>query len=140
MLRSSALRARKQNAPRPEWKVAEAYLQWLRGRPCYLDGEGGCGLGKPERRSPIEAAHVDHAGKGTADAKGFGTKAADHFAIPLCQRHHDEQGGKVGSFRQRGGWKTFQIKYGFDAEKVANDYYGAWLKTPMGQKWTAANG
>lgn len=114
-------RPRRKNAPRPAWKVEAAYLQWLRGRPCYLHGRGGCGLGDPPRKTPIEAAHVDHGGD-----KGMGTKASDRFAIPLCQRHHDEQGGKIGSFRQRGGWKTFQIKYGFDAVKVANEYWRAW--------------
>ncbi len=54
------------------------------------------------------------------------TKAGDNFAIPLCQRHHDEQGGKIGAFRNRGGWPMFQVKYGFNAVDVAGDYWGRW--------------
>ncbi len=122
---------RKKNAPRPAWKVALAYLQWLRGRSCFLEAKGGCGLGDPPRRTPIEAAHVDHGGD-----KGTGTKASDRFAIPLCQRHHDEQGGKVGGFSSRGGWATFQLKYGFDAVKVAAQY---WSKWPGRTQWEAEN-
>ncbi len=123
MLARSALKSRRQNAPRPEWKQAPAFLQWLRGRPCYLANHraGGCGLGDPPRKSPVEAAHVDHGGD-----KGTSTKASDRFAIPLCQRHHDEQGGRIGSFRNRGGWKTFQVKYGFNAVHVAEEYWRAW--------------
>lgn len=74
----------------------------------------------PERK-PVEFAHVDCAG-----GKGMGLKVADQFGIPLCPRHHDEQHGKIGEFRQRGGWPTFQLKYGFDAVKVAADYWRAW--------------
>lgn len=130
-------RPRKQNAGRPEEKSCPGYLQWLRGRPCHLDGHkaGGCGLAEFPRRSPVEACHVDHAGD-----KGMSTKVSDRSAIPMCQRHHDEQGGKVGTFRQRGGWKTFEVKYGFNAVDVARGYWLAWLRTPMGQAWEARNG
>lgn len=65
------------------------------------------------------------------------TKASDHFAIPLCQRHHDEQGGKVGNFRQRGGWKTFELKYGFDAVNIAAEYWRLW---PGRREWEASHG
>lgn len=125
--------ARKKNAARPAWKVADAYRQFLRGRPCYLDGHraGGCGLADPPRRTPIEAAHVG--GTGTA---GMGTKAADAYCIPLCQRHHDEQHGKIGTFSQRGGWATFQLKYGFNAVQVAGEYWRVW----KGDKGELGNG
>lgn len=115
----SSLRPRKRNAPRPAWKVTESYLQWLRGRPCYLAGHRAGGCGDQGRRSPVESAHVNHGGGG-----GMGEKAADRHAIPLCQRHHDEQHGKIGAFSQRGGWPTFQIKYGFNAVQVAEDPRG----------------
>ncbi len=121
LLGPSALRSRHRNAPRPDWKVATAYLAWLRGRPCSLADKGGCGLGDPPRGKPIEAAHVDCVG-----TKGMGVRVQDSAAIPLCQRHHDEQHGKIGNFKQRGGWATFQIKYGFDAVKVADAYWNAW--------------
>lgn len=72
-------------------------------------------------RKPVEFAHVDCAG-----GKGMGTKVADQHGMPLCPRHHDEQHGKIGAFSQRGGWPTFQIKYGFDAVKVAAEYWRLW--------------
>lgn len=130
----ASLRSRFKKAPRPEWKVAESYLKWLRGRPCYLDGHraGGCGLAEPPRRSPIESAHVDCAG-----GKGMATRVADSAAIPLCQRHHDEQHGKIGPFKQRGGWPTFQLKYGFNAVDVADAYWKAW---PGRAKWEMDRG
>lgn len=123
MLARIDTRPRKRNAPRPAEKSAPRFLQWLRGRPCYLASHraGGCGLATPPRRSPIESAHVDHGGD-----KGTSTKASDRFAIPLCQRHHDEQGGQIGAFRSRGGWPTFQTKYGFDAVQVAASYWRTW--------------
>lgn len=116
-------RPRKRNAPRPAEKAAPGFLQWLRGRDCYLANHrlGGCGVGSPPRRAPVEAAHTPH--KAT---KGTGTKSSDSYAIPMCQRHHDEQGGTCGSFGKRGGWATFQAKYGFDAAEVANSYWKAW--------------
>jgi len=123
---------RHKNAGRPAEKSAPGYAQWLRGRRCYLSGHraGGYGLADPPRKSPVEAAHVDHGGD-----KGMSTKASDHWAIPLCQRHHDEQHGKIGSFRNRGGWRTFELKYGFDAKEVARAYWAKWLATPMGRTW-----
>lgn len=125
--------SRHKNAPRPAWKANELYKQWLRGRPCYLDGHrnGGCGLADPPRRTPVEAAHVDHGGD-----KGMGSKASDRFCIPLCQRHHDEQGGKIGPFKSRGGWPTFELKYGFDAVSVAAEYYRRW---PGRAAWESEN-
>ncbi len=128
------VRPRKKNAGRPAWKMADSYLAWLRKRPCFLANHraGGCGLADIPRKSPVEAAHVDHGGD-----KGVGTKASDHFAIPLCQRHHDEQGGKIGAFKQRGGWPTFQLKYGFDAVQVAHEY---WTKWPGKHGWEDRHG
>jgi hypothetical protein len=124
-------RPRKRNSPRPTEKSAPQFLQWLRGRECFLAGHraGGRGLGDPPRRSPVEAAHVDCAG-----GKGMATRVADKFAIPLCQRHHDEQHGKIGAFSNRGGWPLFQIKYGFNAVDVAGDYWHRW---PGRKAWEA---
>lgn len=127
---------RRKNAPLPKAKEMP-HAQWIRGRGCHLAGHaaGGCGFADPPRKSPVEAAHVNHAGGG-----GMGIKADGQHIIPLCQRHHDEQHGKIGSFSQRGGWETFQIKYGFNAVDVARGYWLAWLRTPMGQAWEARNG
>jgi hypothetical protein len=121
---------RRKNAPRPAEKSAPTYLQWLRGRPCFLDN-ADCGYAKPRRKSLIEAAHVDHGGD-----KGMSTKVSDRWAIPLCQHHHDEQHGKVGRFRDRGGWKTFEAKYGFSAVAEAARYWRLW---PQSRKWEQDN-
>jgi hypothetical protein len=117
----SMLRNRHRNAPRPAWKVEESFRKWLRGRPCFLARHplGGCGL--VPGRKPVESAHVDHGGD-----KGAGTKASDRFCIPLCPAHHDEQGGKTGPFRLRGGWPTFEAKYGFNALQIADEYWRLW--------------
>ena len=104
-------RPRKRNAQRPAEKSAPAFLQWLRGRECFLawpkcEGDMACS-------GNIEAAHVDHAG-----GKGMGTKVADRHAIPLCNGHHAEQ--------HRIGWQSFEDRYAFGAAKIAEDYWGAW--------------
>ena len=120
---------RVKNAARPKEKSVPGFGQWLRGRPCHLatHRKGGCGLAEFPRRTPVEAAHVDHAGD-----KGAGTKVSDRHMIPLCQAHHDEQGGKTGPFRERGGWPTFEAKYGFNAVEVAAEY---WRKWPKRAEW-----
>lgn len=67
----------------------------------------------------------------------MGTKVRDAACIPLCQRHHDEQSGKIGSFRQRGGWKSFELKYGINGVAMADAYWSLW---PGRRKWEADNG
>lgn len=114
MLASSAFRNRHKNRGRPPEKSIPGYLQWLRGRPCLIEG--------PECGGKIHACHVDHGGD-----KGMGTKVADHFAVPMCTAHHAEQHNK--------GWRTFEKRYGFDGLVYAEQYFGAWLNTPMGAKW-----
>lgn len=98
---------RKRNAPRPAWKVATAYLKWLRGRSCAADGVFCDGY--------MEAAHVDHAGD-----KGMGTKVSDRHAIPLCAAHHARQHTR--------GWKTFEAEClgGKSAVAMADAYWNAW--------------
>ena len=89
------IKPRHRNAPRPAWKVCEAFKQWLRGRPCLLSGADCAGK--------IEAAH-------TPDplSKGVGTKAADRNAIPLCQHHHQlhtvEGWSAIGLTRETAKW------------------------------------
>lgn len=118
MLSRSAIAPRKRNAPRPAWKVADAFRQWLRGRPCALAGTGLC-------QGPIVAAHVDHAGD-----KGVGTKVSDRHCIPLCDWHHHDQHLR--------GWPQCEAKLpGKDAVKLAAEYWRAW---PGRAKWEAANG
>lgn len=122
-MRGFSTKPRKRNAPRPAAKSCEAFKAWIRKRPCFLEWTGECDtLG----RKPVEAAHVDYAGKGTAAAKGMGTRAADFFCIPLCPYHHDEQHGKIGPFKERGGWSSFEAKYEFNAVHTAGRYWQAW--------------
>jgi hypothetical protein len=108
-LSRSAIGPRHKNAPRPAWKVAKAYLQWLRGRPCHLEPKqhryGECS-GK------IESAH-------TPDpmSKGMGTKAADHNAIPLCGAHH-----RLHTLR---GWSAIGLSRQA-AQGLAAAYWAAW--------------
>lgn len=120
------VRPRRRNGPRPSEKSAPQFLAWLGKRECYLTGHrlGGCGLAPFPRKSPVEAAHGPD--KAT---KGMGTKSTDACALPLCQRHHDEQ--------HRIGWSTFQAKYGFHAVDVAGDYWSLW---PGLRKWLEKTG
>ena len=99
-------RPRKRNAPRLAEKSAPAFLQWLRGRACFLSESGEC-------EGKIEAAHVDHAG-----GKGMGTKVADRHAIPLCSGHHRAQHVM--------GWRSFEEAYFFGAVGVAASFWGRW--------------
>ena len=100
-------RARKKNAPRAAWRVAESYKQWLRGRHCAADGVFCEGR--------IEAAHVDHAG-----GKGIGLKVADKHCIPLCSAHHARQHSR--------GWLTFEKEClgGKSAVAMALAYWNEW--------------
>lgn len=115
MLSRAATRPRRQNAPRPAWKAADAFRKWLRGRPCACEGRN------PDCGGTMVAAHVDYAGKGTPDAKGTGTKAADRFCIPLSDECHKLQHAK--------GWPWFDIQVLRRAgagETLAAAYWQAW--------------
>lgn len=116
-------RPRKRNAPRPAEKAAPGFLQWLRGRECFV-GLGGT----QDCEGKMEAAHVDHAG-----GKGMGTKVADRHAMPLCTKHHAEQ--------HCIGWRTFEERYFFGAVGVAAGYWCAWPgRLAWERKLEAANG
>lgn len=126
MLARRAIAPRKQNAPRPAWKVAEAFKQWLRGRECACRGRNSMCSGK------IQSAHVDYAGKGTPDAKGTGTKAADRFCIPLSETCHMLQHNR--------GWPWFDttiLGRAGAAEIMASEYWRLWPGRPA---WEAKNG
>lgn len=114
MLHRSATAPRKRNAPRPAWKVAEAFRKWLRGRPCACKGRN------PDCGGDMVAAHVDHAG-----GKGMQTKVADRHCIPLTDRCHMLQHNK--------GWPWFEreVLRG-SAVTLAAEYWKAW---PGRTKW-----
>lgn len=96
---------RRKNAPRPAWKVATAYRQWLRGRCCAVEARGGCS-------GPMEAAHTPDPA-----SKGLGTKAADHNCIPLCRGHHMLHTSK--------GWSAIGLTRE-RAQALAEAYWRAW--------------
>lgn len=109
-LKRSAFAPRKKNAPRPDWKVAEAFKQWLRGRPC------ACGGRNPQCFGKIQAAHgPDKASKGMA------TKAADRHCMPLSERCH------IGAQHTK-GWHSFARDYlgGADPLAICEEYWRAW--------------
>ena len=121
MLTRAAIKPRKRNAPRPAWKVVDAFHQWLRGRPC------ACGGSNPNCEGRMQAAHVPHKA-----SKGMGTKAADRWAIPLsegCHLHTQHQKG----------WQTFAAMFlkGRDPAALAAAYWQAW---PGRVKWEQENG
>ena len=104
---------RNRNKPRPAWKVATSYLQWLRGRKCGV-ANAFCG-GK------IEAAHTPD-----PDSKGMGTKAADYTAVPLCSEHHRRQ--------HLMGWDSFAKLHGI---KNVNEWRSAyWRAWPGWEAWS----
>lgn len=108
-------RPRHRNAPRPAWKVCEAFLQYLRGRACACKGQN------PHCGGKIVAAHVDYAAKGTREAKGTSTKVADRWAIPLSDLCHKLQHDK--------GWPWFDFEIlgrAGAAELMAAEYWRLW--------------
>jgi len=124
MLARSATKPRRQNAGRPAEKSCRPFLQWLRGRPCACAGRNAGCSGR------MEAAHVDYAGD-----KGVGTKVSDRHAIPLSQECHAQQ--------HRKGWRWFDEHVLGGASRglmLAQGYWSAWLRTPMGAAWEARNG
>lgn len=120
MLSKAAFAPRKRNAPRPAWKTARAFGQFLRGRPCACLGSN------PDCDGPIQAAHVPHPA-----SKGVGTKSADRYQIPLSEVCHRTQ--------HRLGWKTFAARFlkGVDPLILSCRYWAAW---PGRVKWEADRG
>jgi hypothetical protein len=102
-------RPRRQNAGRPDWKIARAFLQFLRGRPCACKGANDdCG-------GDIQAAHIPVPGE-----KGTGTKVADRHAIPLSENCHRLQHNL--------GWRTFASRFlaGREPIALADSYWFLW--------------
>jgi hypothetical protein len=108
------VRPRHRNAPEPEAKRISAYLQWLRGRPCFV---GGTCAGR------IEACHVGPTGKGT------GTKCVDSEALPMCSHHHAEQ--------HMAGIRTFETRHSVNLLAAAERYFQLW---PGRVSWERRNG
>lgn len=116
MLPRSALKPRRQNAPRPAEKSAPGFLQWLRGRPCACNGRN------PHCGGKMQAAHGPD--KAT---KGMGTKCRDSAALPLSALCHDLQHSK--------GWPWFAMNI-LGGEPLAHceAYWRAW---PGRRAWEA---
>lgn len=126
LLGPSALRNKHRNAPRPAWKVADAFRQWLRGRPCACGGKNAdCG-------GIIRSAHVDYAAKGTPDAKGASSKVADRWCIPLSDPCHQLQHSK--------GWPWFDLHILGGVSRGAMLAEAYWSNWPGRVKWEQENG
>ena len=76
----------------------------------------------------MQAAHVDHAGKGTRYAKGASTKVADQFMLPLSLECHRQQTDVIG-------WPNFEKTLPMDAEPLSGIYWTEFLATPKGREW-----
>lgn len=106
---------------RPAWKMAAAFGEWLRKRPCACQGHN------PDCGGVMMAAHVDYAAKGTPDAKGMSSKVADRWQIPLTDNCHRLQHSK--------GWPWFEANIlKCKAEDLA-DFL--WRKWPGRIEWEA---
>ena len=80
------------------------HLQWLRGRPCLIEGRAGhvC-------TGRMEASHSDADG-----SKGMGLKAHDFTAVPLCSGAHQE--------KDRIGLRTWEARYGVNHADAGRQY------------------
>ena len=117
------LARRHKNSPRPAWKIADAFAKWVRGWDCACEGRNPYCSGK------TVAAHVDYAGKGTPDAKGMGTKAADRWLVPFSVICHKMQHDL--------GWPEFERRFlggEGSAEKLAARLWQLW---PGRRAWEA---
>lgn len=122
MLSPRAFKPRIENSHRAdEWKRVPGFLQWERGRECFIalqDPTHVC-VGK------VRACHFDPWGD-----KGMGTKVSDNACLPMCDGAHDEQ--------HRIGWPRFEAKHNFDGRNVVTHYWLQWLNgTAMGAAWKA---
>jgi hypothetical protein len=96
MLSRTALKPRKRNAPRPAWKVADAFGQWLRGRPCACQGRN------PACKGPIQAAHVPAQGEqGHGDALRRPIPDTAQRGVPFA--HSAQEGLETFAERFLGG-------------------------------------
>lgn len=113
-------RPRHQNSARADKERRfPQHLQWLRGRPCLIEGRAGhtCS-GK------MTASHSDADG-----SKGMGLKSHDFTAVPLCFAAHDE--------KDRIGLRTWEARYGVNHAE-AGRAYGS--KSPHKGRWADVPG
>lgn len=122
MLSARAFQPRKQNSHRSdEWKRVPGFLQWERGRQCFLSLHGA----QHVCRGRVRACHYDPWGD-----KGTGTKVSDNACMPICDGGHDEQ--------HNIGWPAFETKYNFDGRDIVTRYWLQWRDgTKMGADWKA---
>lgn len=78
------------------------YLAFIREQPCLIHGCNGV---------PVDPAH----GPGR---RGAALKASDWTCLPLCRKHHDEQGSGIKSFQQR-----YQFDWYAEAFKLMHLYH-----------------
>ncbi len=98
-------RPRKRNSHRAdEERRFPQHLQWLRGRPCLIEGRAGhvC-------TGRMEASHSDADG-----SKGVGLKSHDFTAVPLCSGAHQE--------KDRIGLRTWEARYSVNHAEAGREY------------------
>lgn len=79
------------------------HLALIRQLPCLVCGDN----------TSTQAAHIRYADRSIAKPmSGMGRKSDDHFVVPLCGTHHDQQHDHGD---ERGWWKDV----GIDPVKVA---------------------
>lgn len=113
-------RPRKRNSHRADSERRfPQHLQWLRGRPCLIEGRAGhvC-------TGRMEASHSDADG-----SKGMGLKSHDFTAVPLCRGAHEE--------KDRIGLLTWQAKYGVNHAEAGREYG---RKSPHRARWADIDG
>ena len=95
------------------------HLQWVRGRPCLIEGRAGhvCS-------GNIEASHSDADG-----LKAMGLKSPDYHAVPLCHGAHVE--------KDTIGRETWQAKYGVDHFAAGREYAH---RSPHRGRWADIEG
>ena len=94
--------------PDPNFKTGPIkdvlYLRYVRRQPCCI-----CG-------NDVEVeAHHPRVNSINGDSPGFGQKASDRWALPLCGRHHRE----AHSMNEMQFWKS----YGIDPFALAMHYH-----------------
>src|SRR5258708_37008196 len=107
MFSGRAFKPRIENSHRAgEWKRVPGFLQWERGRPCFLSLQNS----KHVCRGRVRACHYDPWGD-----KGMGTKVSDNACLPMCDGGHEEQ--------HRIGWPRFEARYKFAGRDIVTRYW-----------------
>lgn len=103
-----------------------AYLNWIRSLPCAYclalgPSEAHHSTVHPSRCEPCSGTQR---GRHEAGKRGKGTKSHDHYAIPLCLKHHRDFHDSARDFRT---WNKAQKRLWQEAmvHEFHSRYFGA---------------